>query len=369
MAKKFVYDKGPQEKPTEGKHIIISVFFDGTQNNKTNTENPTKGKPQRDFWMERDKLHYDEFLHPIPKAEEVEKVEELEVINPNKEVVYEIKGSSELKEIVIQGFGRDGDSYENDYTNIARLFYGCVEKKGQQECIYIEGAGTEDNQLDDQASVATGAFFSSIRVKARDACKKIITMLNKNNMRSVDTLTIDVFGFSRGSATARYFTHFITCTDTEKEVSKYFEDHATPTEIKNLFDKAKKSYQDNFAFIEKANLSLIEKTREFSRAVNAVANDIIPLFPQLAAIVLKAYTEEQHSYFQQMLKEAGIQVNNISVRFVGLYDSVSSYGLFFDNDVKDLGLTAINRARKVVHLSAADEYILGWNRLSCLGKF
>lgn len=38
MAKKFVYDKGIEVKTGEGKNIIYSVFFDGTQNNKTNTE-------------------------------------------------------------------------------------------------------------------------------------------------------------------------------------------------------------------------------------------------------------------------------------------------------------------------------------------
>ena len=36
--KKFVYDKGIEAKIGEGKNITYSIFFDGTQNNKKNTE-------------------------------------------------------------------------------------------------------------------------------------------------------------------------------------------------------------------------------------------------------------------------------------------------------------------------------------------
>ena len=36
--KKFVYDKGIKENHTDGNNLVFSVFFDGAQNNKTNTE-------------------------------------------------------------------------------------------------------------------------------------------------------------------------------------------------------------------------------------------------------------------------------------------------------------------------------------------
>lgn len=38
MGKTFVYDKGIDLKQGKGKNITYSIFFDGTQNNKTNTE-------------------------------------------------------------------------------------------------------------------------------------------------------------------------------------------------------------------------------------------------------------------------------------------------------------------------------------------
>lgn len=351
MAKKLVYDKGPEEKPTEGKNLTISVFFDGTQNNRTNTENKVKGESKRSVFMEEDVYRYNDIMNPEPQTGE------LKIPKATKEVTYVI--DKPLEEVVVNGFVRHGDSYENDYTNVARLFYGYVEKAGKQECIYIEGAGTEDSLPDDKASVATGAFFSSIKAKAQKACRIIFDKLKiytGYDNSYIETLTIDVFGFSRGSATARYFTHFITNTDTKKEVSKYYENHAIPNEVLSLFDRAKKSYADNFAFMDNGNLSFMEKTKTVPHATNAVAHDLIELLPELVEVIQQAYTEETQYYFQKQLKLKGIQVNNIAIRFVGLYDSVSSYGLFFDNDVDDLGLTAINKARKVVHFSAADEY-------------
>jgi hypothetical protein len=275
----------------------------------------------------------------------------------NNEVTYVSKDS--LAEVVVYGFKRDGDSYENDYTNVARLWEGYANKTGKQERIYIEGAGTEDHKDDDKGSIATGAFFSSIKAKAYKACNQIFDKIGpyaNKKPHYIDTLTIDVFGFSRGSATARYFTHFITCTDAKEEISKYYENHATPAEIIHLFDKVKKSYNDNFAFMNDEKLSFIEKTNTVPHATSAVARDVISLLPVVAEAIRRAYSDETHLYFQQRLKIKGIQVNNIAIRFVGLFDSVSSYGLFFDNDVDDLGLTAINKARKVVHFSAADEY-------------
>ena len=36
--KKFVFDIGRKENYTDGDNLVFSIFFDGTQNNKTNTE-------------------------------------------------------------------------------------------------------------------------------------------------------------------------------------------------------------------------------------------------------------------------------------------------------------------------------------------
>ncbi|HSD13894.1 MAG TPA: DUF2235 domain-containing protein [Flavobacterium sp.] len=50
------------------------------------------------------------------------------------------------------------------------------------------------------------------------------------------------------------------------------------------------------------------------------------------------------------------EVKEIFFKFVGLYDTVSSHGLYHGNDVSDLGLDAIKKAKMVFQISAADEY-------------
>jgi len=52
------------------------------------------------------------------------------------------------------------------------------------------------------------------------------------------------------------------------------------------------------------------------------------------------------------------KITSIKVNYVGLFDTVSSYGwnFFSDNDVKELHLDAIQKAEKVFHICAADEF-------------
>lgn len=58
----------------------------------------------------------------------------------------------------------------------------------------------------------------------------------------------------------------------------------------------------------------------------------------------------------QRLAEAGYTVGTVIVRFVGLFDTVASYGVAHYNDTSDLSLDAIRVAEKVVHLAAGEEH-------------
>lgn len=49
-------------------------------------------------------------------------------------------------------------------------------------------------------------------------------------------------------------------------------------------------------------------------------------------------------------------IQDIIFNFVGLFDTVASFGIFHYNDVEQLNLTAVSKAKKVVHLVAANEY-------------
>ena len=133
--KKFVYGKGIEAKIEDGKNISYSLFFDGTQNNKTNTEAKLKGESLRKNIYEQGVKSYNARPNRDSlAAEEPEK----SVYNSHiyqGGIIKRIKTAPPRKQ--------KSDSYENDYTNIARLFYSYVETKGIQEEIYIEGVGTE----------------------------------------------------------------------------------------------------------------------------------------------------------------------------------------------------------------------------------
>jgi hypothetical protein len=66
---------------------------------------------------------------------------------------------------------------------------------------------------------------------------------------------------------------------------------------------------------------------------------------------------ERGYVLQKKLESAGYTVSSgVKVRFVGLFDTVASYGLAHYNDTSDLSLDAVKHAEKVVQLAAAEEH-------------
>ncbi len=52
----------------------------------------------------------------------------------------------------------------------------------------------------------------------------------------------------------------------------------------------------------------------------------------------------------------GYSVNSVEVKFIGLFDTVASYGFIHTDDTRDLELDAISSAERVVQLAAAEEH-------------
>ncbi|WP_163397645.1 phospholipase effector Tle1 domain-containing protein [Flavobacterium fluviatile] len=132
--------------------ITLNIFFDGTQNNKTNT---IEGK------------NYKESNH-------------------------------------------EDDSYTNDFTNVARGYDTVATNVSFQESIYIEGIGTEDLESDDiLPDVALGIGNRGVMAKVIKACVEAGKKVSKKKYKGkkIDELKINVFGFSRGAAAARHFLH------------------------------------------------------------------------------------------------------------------------------------------------------------------
>lgn len=204
-------------------------------------------------------------------------------------------------------------SYDNDWSNVARMSESCSSDYG----IYIEGIGTEDYQSDANSGFAFGSGDTGIRGKVRKGCEEIVNRIKKKlgNKDHVEVLTLDVFGFSRGAAAARNFVYEIN----------------------------KKKYEAKSKTYSKRKVNVTFYRDEDGKDVP------VKDLPARGHLGLK-------------LKEAGITVDRIIVRFLGIYDTVSSHhpGFSvkpnFSNDIEELHLDDITAARKIVHFIATDEH-------------
>jgi len=99
-------------------------------------------------------------------------------------------------------------SYKNDYSNVAKLadLYQCNGDK--QFAIYIEGIGTKKYGSDHLIlGAGLGIGPTGVINRVWKACEKIVA---RTYTKQIDTLTFDVFGFSRGAAAARNFAYQVS---------------------------------------------------------------------------------------------------------------------------------------------------------------
>lgn len=265
------YDpRHPDDSMSNRLDLTLNLFFDGTANNRNNTEA-----------REKDTKSYQK--------------------KSNKK----------------------DDSYENDYTNVARGYDAISVKESKQKAVYVEGVGTTDLNSDDKLpkglAQSVGFWNTGIKDKVKRGCELAgIEINNAAKGKPIDLLTINVYGFSRGAATARHFLAVTNSTPFSVKVSHdgYF---WFPGEMKqrqypvNTTDKTKPAYPQSF--------------------------------------------EIKYGYFGRCLVSSGVfEVKEVFFNFVGLYDTVSSHGFSHNNDVKDLGLDAVKKSKMVFQLSSADEY-------------
>ncbi|MEO8237139.1 MAG: DUF2235 domain-containing protein [Flavobacterium sp.] len=258
----------PDDKMSNRLELTLNIFFDGTTNNKTNTEAREKN-----------------------------------------DTAYQKKSN------------KKDDSYENDFTNVARAYDATSVNEPTQKSVYVEGVGTNDLDSDDTLPIgiaqSAGFWHSGLKDKVKRGCEKGALKVKKaSDGKPVDLLIINVYGFSRGAATARHFLHITNETYTATILS-------------------------NGSFY----LPGINKPLTHPK------NEKDPKAPYPKELVIN------HGYFGQCLIANGIyEVKKIAFNFVGLYDTVSSHGIYHGNDVKELGLNAIKKAATVFQISAADEY-------------
>lgn len=148
----------PNDKPVNLLEVRLNLFFDGTQNNKTNT----------DLGKDYEKSNHDD------------------------------------------------DSYTNDYSNVARGFDAVDPTVEHQIRIYIEGIGTKDGESEmhlwgnvPNTGILFGTDGRGVRAKVTKGCVEAGKKLAKYAQKDIH-LKVNVFGFSRGATAARHFLHIAT---------------------------------------------------------------------------------------------------------------------------------------------------------------
>lgn len=185
-----------------------------------------------------------------------------------------------------------GDSYTNDYSNIARLFRGKV-KQGTEIWVYAQGIGTTKAVKDDQRGFAFGAGATGVTDRVDLALSDINKKMSNLANNKVNNIIINVFGFSRGAAAARRFVYLVN----------------TRANIPSQWKVARKNITVNF----------------------------VGLFDTVSSFDPNA-----------KIDTAGEK-----------YDFVKSGGADFANDISELHLNFFTgHAKRVFHLCAQDEYRL-----------
>ena len=220
------------------------------------------------------------------------------------------------------------DSYENDFSNVARLWRGVDQKKYG---IYIEGIGTKDEDEDYIRGMALGKGETGIRAKVRKGCKKLADEIlkkikkkrkNIEEIKSI-TVTLDVFGFSRGAAAARNFVYEIGNNKREVDIKILTETGST-----------------------KGNMKTVHRDKDREKVDSAyLDNGKMPKLGYLGYYLL-----------QNKLSKEDLNKIRIKIRFVGVYDTVASFGSEHSDDIVELQLNNLGKPAKVVHFTAMDEH-------------
>lgn len=168
-------DDSPEEEDRPKVRVEAGIFFDGTGNNRNNTQTYQR--------------QMDECLTANAAGE-----------------MSEEECSSELSQIM------EG-SYLNAETNVSKLERLYQQGRSQNDeweqvhriATYVSGVGTKAGDPDDGPSMGLGLGEQGVLKKIDKGCRELAFEIGDSVMEPIDELVIDVFGFSRGAATARHF--------------------------------------------------------------------------------------------------------------------------------------------------------------------
>lgn len=287
---------------TEKVKLRIGVFFDGTGNNRFNS----------------DDVYYNSKYNPNykPKPDN----------HPLQEdQIPEIKN---LKSFIIES----GSSYWNSYSNIALLHDLYEEKRDWEKDVefqnlqlkfYIEGIGTlqheEDTTIMGYVGSGMGEGERGVITRVNEACKNIADAIKKlfldrrattNTPLEIISVEFDVFGFSRGAAAARHFCNEVLETGRE--------------EIKDRFGKRndrtvsrqsnKKNTKVNTFQPEIVQLKADATKKEKDNLVLPQQYAVLPTNKIFTGGILGKFLKDKISFPK----------HHVSVEFLGIFDTVIS---------------------------------------------
>ncbi len=180
----------PEEPPERKVTLVLGIFFDGTGNNAVNTRNMLEALTAQYF----------------------------DINSLDAETILARNASEKMG---ISGIG--AGSYLGYYTNIHWLneLYEqnfLPDSSYIQGAIYVEGIGTRAGEPDNPIGLGLGTAETGIIAKTDAAVVQLEAVIKKTRSRLngkfiVDTLLLDIFGFSRGAAAARHFANRVQSKD------------------------------------------------------------------------------------------------------------------------------------------------------------
>ncbi|WP_163397611.1 T6SS phospholipase effector Tle1-like catalytic domain-containing protein [Flavobacterium fluviatile] len=186
-------------------NVYIGMFFDGTGNNRYNSE----------------KTYYS-------KVDSSDKFYKADTIPSSFKFVKTVKNKNN-EEVNVKVKVTDRDSYWNPYSNVAKLFDLYKEVKiedyrdnehhpeyGVHYILkqYVEGIGTKKDEEDDILGSAFGRHDWGIIGRVEEGIETMIAeqFVTVPKNKKINKIVFDVFGFSRGAAAARHF-----CNEVKKK--------------------------------------------------------------------------------------------------------------------------------------------------------
>ncbi|WP_407498580.1 phospholipase effector Tle1 domain-containing protein [Elizabethkingia anophelis] len=274
---------------TEKIKLRIGVFFDGTGNNRFNS----------------DSVYYNYNIRP-------------------KKLIEHHIPTVKHKGIELE----EGSSYWNSYSNIALLHDLYEERKEKDNSrntefqsfqlkVYIQGIGTLRDEKDDMLGSGMGEGSRGVIARVEQACQQIADEIdtifkNTKNQKPLEIISIqfDVFGFSRGAAAARHFCNEVLKSGRDKNPGN---GGSTPIlNVKRPVINKTEEPKDSQAMVKQYKLNATKKVQ-----------DNIKVAPQINAPVRNVFTGGELGIFLQK-KNINYPKFNVSVEFLGLFDTVIS---------------------------------------------